>query len=230
MLTCENLRFGFRHHPVLTDIGFELAPGEIVGLVAPNGTGKSTLLRNLTGLLTPQAGTVTLDGADARRQRRAFLHGLFFLEDGQGLLPTLTAREHFAYVKAAWNSDVGIDAVLSALHMTAYADKRVGRMSLGMRQHVLLGLYMIADARYLLFDEPLNGLDPTSIRLFTQIFTKLKQRGKGIIMSSHQLGNVTAMADRVFFLKDTRLQVFDAASIDLDATYDALYGVQEADW
>ncbi|WP_225046535.1 ATP-binding cassette domain-containing protein [Lacticaseibacillus kribbianus] len=230
MLVAHDLSFGFRHHQILSGIDFALAPGEVVGLVAPNGTGKSTLLRNLTGLLKPQNGSVTLDGADAWRNRRAFLRQLFFLEDSQGLFPSLTAREHLRFVADAWGSQVTVDAVLTALHMTAYADKRVGQMSLGMRQHVLLGMYMVADAKYLLFDEPLNGLDPTSIHLFTQIFSKLKERGKGIIMSSHQLGNVTAMADRVFFLKDTRLQVYEAAGIDLDAKYDELYGVQEADW
>ncbi len=230
MLNVQNLDFRYGKRQLLKDISFQVTPGEIVGLVAPNGTGKSTLLRNLTGLLKPNSGKFILGGQDASQNRQKFLQQLFFLEDNKRLFETFTAREHFMYVRDMWGSSISVTNVIRVLQMEDHADKRVSKMSLGMRQHVLLGMYLISDAQLLLFDEPLNGLDPTSIKRFTQIFSKLRQEGKSIVMSSHQLDNVREMTDRIFFLKDAMIQIYQTDSLDLDAKYEELYGTAEVEW
>lgn len=223
MLEVSGLSFNFHKKVILDDVSFSIEAGEIVGLVAPNGTGKSTLLRNITGLLTPKKGKVTLLGFDAYKQRTKFLSNLFFLEDSQRLYDNLSAREHFQYVKDMWKSDMDVDRVLKVLKMEDYAKKRVGKMSLGMKQHVLLGMYLMSDAKLLLFDEPLNGLDPTSIELFTKIFSRLKEQGRSIVMSSHQLGNVTEMSDRVIFLQGGHVTIYPTDEIDLKEKYRSLF-------
>lgn len=91
-------------------------------------------------------------------------------------------------------------------------------------------MYLISEAKLLLFDEPLNGLDPTSIELFTKIFSKLREQGRSIIMSSHQLGNVTEMSDRVMFLKDGKIVIYSTAEIDLNEKYRALFTAEEDDF
>lgn len=227
MLTVKGLSFDYGRQSVLKDIDLSIDAGEIVGLVAPNGTGKSTLLRNITGLLRPKKGQVTLLGNDSQSQRQVFLKHLFFLEDSQRLYEVLTPVELLSYVKAMWGGELSVDQVLKALRMERYRNKRISTFSLGMRQHVLLGAYLISGADLLLFDEPLNGLDPTSIELFTHIFSRLRDQGRSILMSSHQLGNVTTMADRVIFLKDGQVTSYQTAAIDLQAKYDELFGVPE---
>nr|WP_137599055.1 ABC transporter ATP-binding protein [Enterococcus nangangensis] len=179
---------------------------------------------------TPKKGSVTLLGADAYKNRKKFLENLFFLEDSQRLYENLSAKEHFQYVKDMWHSPMAVDKVIKLLKMENYEKKKVGKMSLGMKQHVLLGMYLISEAKLLLFDEPLNGLDPTSIKLFTKIFSKLREQGRSIIMSSHQLGNVTEMSDRVMFLKDGKIVIYSTAEIDLNEKYRALFTAGEDDF
>ncbi len=173
---------------------------------------------------------MTLLGADAYKNRKKFLENLFFLEDSQRLYENLSAKEHFQYVKDMWHSPMAVDKVIKLLKMENYEKKKVGKMSLGMKQHVLLGMYLISEAKLLLFDEPLNGLDPTSIKLFTKIFSKLREQGRSIIMSSHQLGNVTEMSDRVMFLKDGKIVIYSTAEIDLNEKYRALFTAGEDDF
>ena len=170
---------------------------------------------------------MTLLGFDAYKNRTAFLSQLFFLEDSQRLYDNLSAREHFQYVKEMWKSDMDVDRVLKILKMQDYAKKHIGKMSLGMKQHVLLGMYLMSDAKMLLFDEPLNGLDPTSIELFTKIFSRLKAQGRSIIMSSHQLGNVTEMSDRVIFLQGGHVPIYPTSEIDLQEKYRALFAEED---
>ncbi|KRN18612.1 hypothetical protein FC75_GL000552 [Lacticaseibacillus camelliae DSM 22697 = JCM 13995] len=227
LLEVKNLSFNYGKQPILDDLSFTIEAGTIVGLVAPNGTGKSTLLRNVTGLLRPKHGTVSLLGHDSWHDRQEFLKHLFFLEDSTRLYEGLNPNELFGYVKDVWGGQLSVDRVVKVLRMDKYRKKRVASMSLGMKQHVLLGMYLISGADLLLFDEPLNGLDPTSIELFTRVFSQLKGQGKSILMSSHQLGNVTTMADSVMFLKDAHLQTFQTAAIDLQQKYDELFAVDE---
>ena len=178
MLEVSNLSFSFRNQPILDNLNFDVASGEIVGLVAPNGTGKSTLLQNLTGLLVPKTGTVTLNGHSLQQNRTAYLHDMFFLADNRSLYAHLTAIEQVTYIQQMWRSAVSPDDIINLLDMTAYRKKRINKMSLGMRQHVLLACYLASNAPMMFFDEPLNGLDPTSIQRFTQIFTGLRQIGR----------------------------------------------------
>lgn len=226
MLEVSHLNFAYHKQPILHDLTFTVATDEIVGLVAPNGTGKSTLLKNLVGLLTPASGTISLNGHDSRQDRTAFLQNLFFLEDNRNLYEHLTAREQIIYVQQMWRSGVDVDHIIDLLNMGGYKNKRISKMSLGMRQHVLLATYLAANTPLMLFDEPLNGLDPTSIQLFTQIFTQLRAQGHGIIMSSHSVENVTAMTDRTFFLKQGQLTVCNTGDIDLLAKYNEMFEVK----
>lgn len=201
-----------------------------MGLVAPNGTGKSTLLRCITGLLPAEKGTITIAGQDIWRQRAAFLRQLFFIESSESLFERLTAREHLEYAHELWHGELPVAKVLEIMQMTEYADKRVGKMSLGMKQHVLLGMYLAAGTPVMLFDEPLNGLDPSSIKLFTEVFTHLRDTGTSIMMSSHQLENITAMANRVLFLKDQQLVMGTMDAASLTEQYERLYPTSAVSW
>ncbi|WP_225049338.1 ABC transporter ATP-binding protein [Lacticaseibacillus kribbianus] len=227
MLNVDNLSFAFGKRKILDHITLTVAPGEIVGLVAPNGTGKSTLLRNIAGLLRPSEGTVTLMGYDAFKQRRQFLRHLFFLEDAHRLYDDLTALELLTYVGRIWGGEVTAATAVQRLRMADYQGVRISRMSLGMRQHVLLAAYLVSGADLLLFDEPLNGLDPTAIARFTRVFSELRDEGKAILMSSHQLPNLAEMSDRVAFLTAGQLEIHRTADVDLRREYARIFNVEE---
>ncbi|MFD1393389.1 ATP-binding cassette domain-containing protein [Lacticaseibacillus jixianensis] len=228
MLAVAGLSFSFKDKPILRDVNFTLEDGQIVGLVAPNGTGKTTLLKLLCGLLPAPAATITLNGLSLRTQRSAFLKQLFFLESSAHLYADLTVRDHLLYVKRMWRSRVDVQATIKQLQMESYYTKRIKNLSLGMKQHALLAMYMISDAQTMLIDEPLNGLDPTSIQQFEHIFGGLRAAGKTLLVSSHQMDSVGRVCDQVFFMKDQALREVANTGQDMMALYTQIFMTEAA--
>lgn len=185
MFKVEHLSFAFGPKKILDDVSFTIEDGKLIALVAPNGTGKTTLLSLLCGLLPNKNALITLNGQSLKKQRTKFLQQLFFLESSNQLYFELTVLDHLQYVKKMWRSQVDIQATLADLGMTGYQKEKVKNLSLGMKQHVVLAMYLVSDAQLLLIDEPLNGLDPTAIQKFERIFKKLRANGKSMLISSH---------------------------------------------
>ncbi len=223
MLTVSGLTFAFKDKPILNDVQFTLDDGQIIGLVAPNGTGKTTLLRLLCGLLPDRQATITLNGISLKKKRTKFLEQLFFLESSNQLYADLTVRDHLQYVKRMWRSDVDIDATLELFEMTGYYKKKIKNLSLGMKQHALLAMYIVSDAQTMFIDEPLNGLDPTSIQQFEQVFRRLRDEGKTLLVSSHQMDSVGRVCDDVFFLKDQQVRRVTNTGQDMMALYTEMF-------
>jgi ABC-2 type transport system ATP-binding protein len=223
MLEVANLNFGFKDKPILNNVNFTLADSQIIGLVAPNGTGKTTLLRLLCGLLPNKGAQITLNGVSLTKQHTAFLRQLFFLESSNHLYSDLTVRDHLRYVQRMWHSAVDIDQVVAELGMQSYYKKKIKSLSLGMKQHALLAMYIVSDAQTLFIDEPLNGLDPTSIQQFEQIFRQLRTQGKTLLVSSHQMDSVGRVCDTVFFLKNQQVNVVENTGQDMMALYTQMF-------
>ncbi|WP_125608099.1 ABC transporter ATP-binding protein [Lapidilactobacillus bayanensis] len=223
MLKVENLSFAFKNKPILSDVNFTINNGVIIGLVAPNGTGKTTLLRLLSGLLPHGAARLTLNTYDQQKQRTKYLNQMFFIESSNHLYQDLTAKDHLLYVKAMWHSSIDVQQVINELGMTSYYKVKIKNMSLGMKQHVILAMYLVSNAQMLLIDEPLNGLDPTSIQLFEQIFKELRQQGKSLLVSSHQMDSVGRICDVVYFLHDQKIQPLVNTGQDMMAEYMSIF-------
>ncbi|WP_225049358.1 ABC transporter ATP-binding protein [Lacticaseibacillus kribbianus] len=219
MLTFKNLTFAFHDKPILDNVAFDLQDGQVIGLVAPNGTGKTTLLRLLCGLLPDAKATIELNGVSLHQHRTAYLKQLFFLENSNQLYADLTVKDHLEYVKKMWKSKVDIQKTVAELGMESYFKKKIKNLSLGMKQHALLAMYIVSDAQTMFIDEPLNGLDPTSIQLFEQIFAELKAKGKTLLVSSHQMDSVGRVSDSVFFLKDQHIHDVVNTGQDMMALY-----------
>ncbi|WP_127848827.1 ATP-binding cassette domain-containing protein [Lacticaseibacillus hulanensis] len=228
MLEVKNLSFAFKDKPILNDVSFTLADGQIIGLVAPNGTGKTTLLRLLCGLLPSRDAQIELNGVSLQKQHTAFLKQLFFLESSNHLYADLTVRDHLLYVKKMWQSDVDVDSTVAELGMQSYYKKKIKSLSLGMKQHALLAMYIISDAQTMFIDEPLNGLDPTSIQQFEQEFRKLRAAGKTLLVSSHQMDSVGRVCDNVFFLKDQQINDVTNTGQDMMALYTQMFMTEAA--
>lgn len=226
MLVVHNLTVNYKKQNILSQLDFSIEGGEVVGLVAPNGTGKTTFLKSLVGLLPRLSGKLMIDETiELTNQREKYLKQIFFLESAQNLYPDLTVMQHLEMTKELWHSAVELSETLRLFRIASFQEKRVRNLSLGMKQQLLLSLYYISNAQLLFFDEPLNGLDPTNTQLFNSFIKKLAAQNKAIVMSSHNLESVAALCTRVVFLHEGKLLELTDSSESLQEKYNELFGV-----
>lgn len=206
MINLRNLTLSYGEKVLLDSVDAVFAPGMIYGLVAPNGHGKTTLLRAMAGVPGARVdGDIVLDevrGGDAREFR-----SLIFYAPGEGTLlyPGLRAIDHLKMVHDMWPHARDIDEVVESTQIGEFAKMRVNALSQGMKQQLTLAIAYATSARYLLLDEPMNALDPSRVDLHSGILRKLADSGTCIIMSSHILDSVDRLCDEILFLKDGRL-------------------------
>ena len=206
MLTATNLSLSYGKNILVHDVTLTLMPGTITGLVAPNGYGKTTLLRALAGIDGARArDALDVDGIGPRNG--SALRRLVFYAPGDATLlyAGLTARDHLRMAARLWASPLDPDVVAQRTGIDTFAHKRVRALSQGMKQQLTLAIAYLTNARYLLLDEPMNALDPTNVQLHSQILRNLARHGTAVVMSSHILENVDAVADRILFIKDRGL-------------------------
>lgn len=204
MLKVHNVKLAFGKHVVLNQINLKFQAGTIVGLVAPNGTGKSTLLNVILHNLEPQTGYVEYDNLRYRNNQEIVkLHQLICaFPDQSDLFPFMSGRDHLKLYASLWgNSDKKVDAIASKLQMEDYVNRPTQTYSLGMKQRLCFAMVVAADTPVMLLDEVMNGLDPQNVQLISNCVLELKRKNKLIIMASHLLNNLQSYADRVLFLK-----------------------------
>ena len=200
-------------------------PGEVLGLIAPNGMGKTTLMRALVG--APDVmwrGTVLADDVPIS-QEEEYRRLVFYVPGDASLLyPLVTVHEQLHLACRCWKANEKIEDAAKRCRIDGFLYKRIHSLSLGMKQQVALAVGYLTGARYLLLDEPMNALDPTNLKLNSEIIRELCDEGTGVLMSSHILPNVEDLADEVVFIRDRSLSVLPANHPGLIDTYDQLYG------
>lgn len=208
-LQLQNLVLGFKNKPnVIHDISLTMTSGSIVGIVAPNGTGKTTLLRLILNDLKPQSGKVVLDGQTYGSQKHTLaMHRqmcLFPVQDD--LYPDLSGKAHLAYYARLWhNQTKSVKQIISALDMQDYVNQPVRTYSMGMKQRLCFGMVMAANTPIMLLDEFMNGLDTINVARMSQILRGLRAEGKLIITVSHLLNNLQGYADFIYFMRDGKI-------------------------
>jgi len=184
---------------IVDDVSFELFRGEVFGFLGPNGAGKTTTIRMLVGLIKPTSGRVTICGWDVRRDFEAALRCVGCIVENPDLYRFMTGREnleHFARMLGVPRAEIQRVAELVALDHRL--DQRVGTYSLGMRQRLGISQALLGNPQLLILDEPANGLDPAGIREIRTLLRRLAaERDMAIFVSSHLLGEVELMCDRV---------------------------------
>ena len=183
-------------------VSFSARDGEITGLLGPNGAGKTTTLRMLYTLMSPDAGTVQVDGLDSVTQAEAVRRRLGVLPDARGVYKRLTARENIAYFGRLHGlSDATIaertDALSLALGMDDVLDRQAEGFSQGQRTKTAIARALVHDPRNVILDEPTNGLDVMTTRGLREFLRQLRSEGRCVIFSSHIMQEVAALCDRI---------------------------------
>lgn len=182
-----------------------IEPGVVTGFLGPNGAGKTTTMRMILGLDRPTSGTATIDGK-AYRQLTEPLRSVGALLDAKQVHPNRTVRNHLRWIAASNGiARTRPDEVLEMVGLTAAAGSRAGTLSLGMSQRLGIAAALIGDPPVLLFDEPVNGLDPEGIHWVRTLMRTLAGQGRTVLVSSHLLSEMANTADRLVVIGRGRL-------------------------
>ena len=178
-------------------LSFEVSPGAVTGFLGPNGSGKSTTMRMIMGLDTPSSGTASVNGRPYA-QLRWPLREVGALLDAKAFHPGRSAYDHL-WGLALTNSipRARIDEVLDMVGLTEVAHQRAGKYSLGMGQRLGIAAALLGDPGVLLFDEPINGLDPEGIRWARYLLRDLAAEGRTVLVSSHLISEMSLTAERL---------------------------------
>ncbi|WPK12803.1 ATP-binding cassette domain-containing protein [Lysinibacillus louembei] len=221
MIELQNIKLSFGEKKVLDNISNTFQQGEVIGLVAPNGTGKSTLMNVMMNYATPNSGKVVFKNnlTYSSKANEVKIHQLIsMMPDQSDLYNHLSGRDHLKIYCTMWNSDPKlIDTTIEALNMGHYVNKKAGTYSLGMRQRLCFAMQIVANTEIMLMDEVMNGLDPINVEIISGVLMEKKAEGKLIVIASHLLDNLEKYADRIFLFKDGQL-------IDVDEVVNGFSG------
>ncbi len=210
VLEVEDLSFDYSDTSVLHHISFSLAEGDFLGIIGSNGTGKSTLIKLILGLLPYQQGTIRVLGQDRKQAR--FLQGVGYVSQKASSFNAdfpATVREVIlanTYSQAGFFERMGkrqeekLKKVLREVGMEGSERKLVGKLSGGQQQRVFIARALIADPRILFMDEPTVGVDGKSVEAVTQLIRTLNQRGITIIMTNHDTPSLVAQSNKLLLL------------------------------
>ncbi len=233
ILSVQGVSFAYRGVPILEDVEFSLAQGEMVALLGPNGTGKTTLLRTLNGILHPQGGTVLLESREAARcspRERAKFFG-YVPQRGEAVRLTvfdavlLGRRPHLGW-RVEHEDLHKVESALSSLELESFSLRYLHELSGGEFQKVLLARALVQEPKVLLLDEPTSSLDLKNQLSMLELLKKIV-RGHQVaaLLSLHDLNTALRFADRLLFLKDGVIQGTGTPAEIAEELVHQVYGV-----
>ncbi|MGV9709642.1 ATP-binding cassette domain-containing protein [Gordonia sp. NPDC003424] len=215
-ITVEGLTKRFGALTAVDDLSFSVASGRVTGFLGPNGSGKTTTLRMILGLMVPSAGRALIGDRAYTQIPRPARHVGAALE-ASSFHPGRTGRSHLKMLAPqAGVSDMRCGEVLDFVGLTAAADRRVGGYSTGMRQRLALAVALLGDPAIVVLDEPANGLDPQGIVWLRELLRAMAHQGKTVLVSSHVLAEVRSTVDDVVVIGAGRL-IHASSLIDFES-------------
>lgn len=193
-------------------VTFTIRRGEIFGIVGPNGAGKTTTLEMIEGIRVPDAGGITVDGLDVRRQRRAVRQRIGVQLQATSLFEELTVRETLALFGAFYPRALSPDALLRQVDLADRARAFPQNLSGGQRQRLALALALVNDPPLLFLDEPTTGLDPQSRRMVWDTLHSLREHGKTIVLTTHFMDEAQLLCDRIAIMDHGHIIAQDTPS------------------
>jgi ABC-type multidrug transport system ATPase subunit len=216
MLTLRGVTKSFGDRPVLAGVDLDVGAGESVALLGANGSGKTTTLGCVVGLVQPDTGAIQIGAVDAARDPVAARRHLSYLPQRSVFPSTLTVRETLAVVarlRGCARSDV--DREIEACGLTNLVNSGVGRLSGGERQRLAMAVAFIPHVDLYLFDEPSANLDPTASRILFRRARQLRDEGRTLLFTTHIPADVRHLATRVVLLRDGRIESEAAGEFEL---------------
>jgi len=212
VLQVQNLSISYGEFQAVKSVSFVVNTGEIFGLLGPNGAGKTSTLSAIEGLLKPDAGKIVIADYDIKEkplQARANV-GVQFQSTGfQSELSVTEIIRLFAGIYAVEMDKPKTDKLLSAIKLEAEANKRFGQLSGGQQQRVSLAIAMIHNPLLLLLDEPTTGLDPQSRRQLWERMENLREKGHGVLLTTHSMEEAEAVCDRIAIIDHGKILSID---------------------
>ena len=230
MIEVRGLAKSFGDLRVVDDVSFVARDGEITGLIGPNGAGKTTMFRLICTVLRPHRGTTLIDGIDSQKDPLAARRRLGVLPDIRALYTRLTAREHLRYfgeLHGIGRAELAarIDDLVATLRMEDFIDRRAKGFSRGQQMKVALGRALVHYPHNIMLDEPTNGLDVATSRAVRDLLRRMRAEGRCILLTSHIMQEVAALADRIVVLAEGRIVLQGAPAELRRAT--GLYDLEE---
>lgn len=207
MINIQNLSFAYKKKPVFNGLNLQFEAGHVYGLLGKNGTGKSSLLRNIAGLLHPKTGSITVNGFNPAERLPVFLEDVFMVPEEFYLpnIPIADLVKHYAPFYPRFNGDK-FSSYISVFEIPA--DSTLQNMSYGQKKKVLISFALATNAKVLLMDEPTNGLDIISKSQFRKILAESLDEERCIIISTHQVKDLENLIDRITVIDEGKI-LFD---------------------
>lgn len=204
MLEVVNIEKSYGKKKILHDISFSIEKGQIKALVGPNGSGKTTLMNTMTNLHKRDGGQVLVDGKEFKDEK-IFNHISFF-KDENILDENLYGMDYLNYIKNVYKrTKDDVDRVIKEIGIESFVKSKTGSYSLGMKKKLMLAMDFLPQRDIILLDEPLSGLDPTSVIKMMALIKKKAKDGQGILISSHSLNDIDEITNNILFLKDGKI-------------------------
>lgn len=210
-LVIQKLTGGYGPIPVLKDVNFEVNPGEIVGLIGLNGAGKSTTIKNIIGLLTPQKGSIKIDGESLQSQPDSYRKKIGYIPETPVLYEELTLKEHIEITAMAYDIPQEIaqkraEKLLKTFRLENKLEWFPSHFSKGMKQKVMVLCAFLIEPSLYIIDEPFLGLDPLAIHALLELMKEMRDQGAAILMSTHILATAELYCDRFVVLHEGKIR------------------------
>ena len=203
VLHVEGLSKSFGSRRILSGLTFDVYPGEIFGFLGPNGSGKTTTIKLILGLISIDSGEITICSRDVKKEFEAAIRNVGGIVENPEMYKYLTGRQNLEHYRRMYD-DVPperIDEVVKIVRLEERIDDKLSKYSLGMKQRLGIAQAILHRPKVLVLDEPTNGLDPSGIKDLRDIFKKLAhEEGCSVFVSSHMLAELEQMCDRVCFI------------------------------
>ncbi|EZH64745.1 ABC transporter ATP-binding protein [Bacillaceae bacterium JMAK1] len=228
MLQVKDLNKSLGKSHIIKNMSFELKRGEIYGFLGPNGSGKTTTIRMIVSLISPDSGEIIIDGKNINSNRKEALEKIGAVVEDPDLYGYLTGKqnlEHFARLSNKTISKERILEVATLVELEDALNKKVKSYSLGMKQRLGIAVSLLHQPTVLILDEPTNGLDPKGIRDLRVYLQRLaKENGMTLLVSSHQLSEIETLCDRAIVIK--KGEVIDEISMKESNTNEQTFTVK----
>ena len=225
MLQVESLTKVYNGHGI-KDVSFSVEPGDVLGIVGPNGVGKSTLLKCIAGLLQPDRGTVLYNSTPINYPAGELIG---YMPEFPALPSFFTPKQtlqYLMYMREKTNQDMYVSEILEQFQITSFCNKSNHALSQGMQKRVMMAVAFMLKPPILLLDEPTNGLDTAGLILLKRIIKESSEAGKIILVSSHVLDFISAIHGKILFLNSDQHKIVENCSNSIEKEYLDYFGLR----